>query len=120
MLKIYALINPSGDIVDIISYHKDVIPPNPNPNPQYANCIAVPCNNTIGPSRDGFRYVNGEFIAPPLPETILPPLPPTPVATISDLQAQMNAIQTQLNILLSAATPDPVVEPITDSSVVPQ
>ena len=119
MLKTYALIDPSGSIVDIIAYHKDVIPP--NPNPQYANCIAVPCDNTVGPSRDGFTYVNGEFIPPPLKsEPILPPLPPTPVATISDLQAQMNAIQAQLNALLSSATPGPVVEPVTDSSVIPQ
>ena len=91
----YAIINASNTIVNKVIYY----PPNspPNPHPAYPDCTFIKTTAEVGMSCDGWTYVNGEFIAPPI-VPIEPIIIPTP--TMADLQAQMAQIQMHMSTLI--------------------
>jgi hypothetical protein len=103
----YAIIDSSNNILNIVVYAVGDMPPNPHPD--YLDCTFVPCGD-VGKQCDGWTYVDGQFVAPPV--TVIEPLPSV-VLTVSDLQAQLAAIQAQLNALLTPTVPAVnAVEPV--------
>ena len=97
MSQNYAIIDPSNNIVNIVVYAVGDIPP--NPHPVYPDCTFVACSD-IGKQCDGWTYVNGEFIAPPI-VSIEPIAFILPTPTLAELQAQMAQIQAHMSALLA-------------------
>lgn len=116
-MSIWCVLDDAGKIVD--RFNCEVAPDIPHP--------AYPTYQIVqgtGSELIGWTYVNGIFEAPVYSETSVDPsvtrLPSaSPVATVSDLQAQLHAIQAQLTALLASATPEPVVGSVVGSVVEP-
>jgi len=99
MSQNYAIIDPSNTILSIAVYAVDDVPPNPHPT--FPDCTFVPCSTIVGSNRDGWTYVNGEFIAPPIV-----PMEPiiTPTPTMAELQAQMAQLQAHMMALMAQSS----------------
>ena len=93
----YAVIDSSNNIINKIVYGVGDIPP--NPHPCYPDHTIIAVANNVGMQVDGWTYVNGEFIAPPL-QPVPEPLP-SAVPTLSELQAQIALIQAHMSTLLA-------------------
>jgi len=89
----YAVIDPSNTIINIVVYDSSIEPPVP-----YPPNILVKCDASVG-LNNGWTYVNGEFIAPP----VIPAPEPLPsvTPTLSELQAQMAQIQAHMSTLMA-------------------
>lgn len=94
MSQNYAIIDSSNNIINVVVYAVGDMPP--NPHPVYPDCTFVPCGD-VGKQCDGWTYVDGQFIEPPVvpTEPIIIPAP-----TISELQAQMAQIQAHMSTLM--------------------
>ena len=93
----YAVIDASNNIINKIVYAVGDIPP--NPHPCYPDHTIIAIAHHVGMQVDGWTYVNGEFIAPPL-QPVPEPLP-SATPTLSELQAQMAQIQMHMSTLLA-------------------
>lgn len=94
-IEYYAIIDASNAIINKVIYFAPDCPP--DPHPAYPDCTFVKTTAEVGMSCDGWTYVNGEFVAPPIVPVEHVPVP-TP--TLADLQAQMATLQAHMSTLL--------------------
>jgi hypothetical protein len=95
----YAVIDASNNIINRIVYASEDTPP--IPHPYYSNHTLIPCDDTIGLHIDGWKYVNGKFIAPPPPPPA-PTLPSDPKdKQIADLKADIQTLSASLTQVIN-------------------